>query len=100
MKRRDRQHSGGQGPLESRQMNKSEVTAQNASEPSRITVSTEEKLEAGRSEEGEPLKDPWAVALGRRGGIKGGPARARALTPERRCEIARQAAAARWSDKA
>lgn len=38
-----------------------------------------------------------AVALGRRGGIKGGPARAAALSPERRSEIARAAANARWN---
>jgi hypothetical protein len=30
------------------------------------------------------------------GGAKGGPARARVLTPEQRSEIARAAAAARW----
>ena len=41
-------------------------------------------------------KDPAAVALGRKGGKKGGVARARALTPEQRREIARKAAAARW----
>ena len=43
-----------------------------------------------------PDKDPSAVALGRRGGLKGGKARAAKLTPERRSEIARKAAAARW----
>lgn len=42
-------------------------------------------------------KDPHAVALGRKGGAKGGPARAAALTPERRKEIAQKAVAARWS---
>ena len=42
-------------------------------------------------------KNPHAVALGRLGGAKGGPARAKALTPERRREIARKAAAARWA---
>lgn len=42
-------------------------------------------------------KDPNAVALGRKGGAKGGPARAKALTPERRREIAQKAAAARWA---
>lgn len=47
----------------------------------------------------EPTKDPAAVALGRRGGLKGGPARAAKLSPERRREIARKAVAARW-DKA
>lgn len=41
-------------------------------------------------------KDPAAVALGRKGGHKGGKARAGALSPERRSEIARKAAEARW----
>ena len=41
-------------------------------------------------------KNPAAVALGRLGGKKGGPARAKKLTPERRREIAQKAAAARW----
>src|ERR1700752_5261717 len=38
-----------------------------------------------------------AKALGRRGGLKGGKARAETLTPERRSEIARQAVEARWA---
>ncbi len=38
-----------------------------------------------------------AVALGRLGGLKGGRARAASLTPERRTEIAKKAAAARWA---
>jgi len=46
-----------------------------------------------------PTKDPAAVALGRRGGLKGGKARAEALTPEQRKAIAKRAAEARWSDK-
>lgn len=37
-------------------------------------------------------------ALGRAGGLKGGKARAEKLSEERRKEIARQAAAARWKD--
>ena len=41
-------------------------------------------------------KDPIAVAMGRRGGLKGGRARAAKLTPPRRREIAKKAAAARW----
>lgn len=41
-------------------------------------------------------KNPAAVELGRRGGLKGGRARADALTPEQRKEIARKAAQARW----
>lgn len=35
----------------------------------------------------------------RRGGLKGGPARAERMTPEERSEQARKAAAARWSRK-
>lgn len=41
-------------------------------------------------------KNPAAVALGKLGGLKGGKARADKLTPERRAEIAKKAAAARW----
>lgn len=41
-------------------------------------------------------KNPHAAALGRLGGQKGGPARALKLTAERRREIARKAAEARW----
>ena len=37
-----------------------------------------------------------AKTLGRKGGLKGGRARAEKLSPERRSEIARRAAAARW----
>lgn len=45
----------------------------------------------------EPQKNPNAVALGRLGGLKGGKARAEKLSPEKRKEIARKAANARWS---
>lgn len=41
-------------------------------------------------------KDPAAVALGRKGGLKGGKARAAALTPVQRSEIAKKAAGERW----
>jgi hypothetical protein len=44
-------------------------------------------------------KDPAAVTLGRKGGKKGGPARAAKLSPEERTQIARKAVRARW-DKA
>jgi len=42
-------------------------------------------------------KNPAAVALGRLGGLKGGPARAVRLSAGRRSEIARRAAQTRWS---
>lgn len=41
-------------------------------------------------------KNPAAVALGRLDGLKGGKARAERLTLERRVEIAKKAAMARW----
>ena len=44
-------------------------------------------------------KNPAAVALGRMGGLKGGKARAESLTPKKRSEIAKKAAAARWGEK-
>ena len=42
-------------------------------------------------------KNPAAVSLGRLGGLKGGKARAKKLSPERRNEIAQKAAMARWA---
>lgn len=44
-----------------------------------------------------PEKNPAAVALGRLGGQKGGPARAKKLTAVERTEIAKKAAQKRWS---
>ena len=44
-------------------------------------------------------KNPHAVALGKRGGKVGGPARAASLTPEERSAIALKAAHARWGMK-
>ena len=46
----------------------------------------------------DPLKAA-AAALGRKGGLKGGKARAKALTPEKRSEIAKKAAEKRWKNK-
>ena len=42
-------------------------------------------------------KDPAAVALGRKGGLKGGKARAEKLTKEQLSEIGKAGAKARWS---
>lgn len=59
-------------------------------------------LSLGETDEAAPLpaadtgKDPAAVALGRKGGLKGGAARAKALSPKKRKEIAQKAAKARW----
>lgn len=55
----------------------------------------------GETLEGKPLpdtgKNPAAVALGKLGGAKGGRARAEALSPAKRKEIAKKAARARWT---
>lgn len=40
-----------------------------------------------------------AAALGRLGGLKGGPARAKSLSAKKRSEIAKKAAKARWGNK-
>ena len=42
-------------------------------------------------------KNAAAVALGRKGGLKGGPARADMLTPEQRSQSAKKAVTARWA---
>jgi hypothetical protein len=44
-------------------------------------------------------KDPAAVALGRKGGLKGGKARAEKLSPAERSASAKRAAEARWSEQ-
>ena len=44
-------------------------------------------------------KNKAAQMLGKLGGLKGGPARAKALSPERRKEIARKAALAKWAKR-
>ncbi len=55
------------------------------------------KIATGETVEPEETSDPEMVARGRKGGLKGGKARASKLTPEQRREIARKAAQARWS---
>jgi hypothetical protein len=41
----------------------------------------------------------YLAKLGKKGGKKGGPARAAAMTPEQRSESARKAVMARWAKK-
>lgn len=47
----------------------------------------------------DAAKDPAAVELGRKGGLKGGKARAAKMTAEERRESAQRAARARWGRK-
>ncbi|HTA06543.1 MAG TPA: hypothetical protein VK774_09290, partial [Solirubrobacteraceae bacterium] len=54
----------------------------------------------GAAEDGDLSKDeknPAAVALGRKGGLKGGKARAANMTPAERTKLAKRAAMARWA---
>ena len=44
-------------------------------------------------------KDPAAVALGRKGGLKGGKARMALLSPKERSALARKAVMARWAKR-
>jgi hypothetical protein len=57
-------------------------------------------LATGQVDEPDPDagKDPAAVELGRKGGRKGGKARAEKLTKEQRSEIAKKAAKVRWAE--
>jgi hypothetical protein len=64
-----------------------------------VALSTGEAEEPVAPPPDDTGKDPAAVALGRRGGLKGGLARAKSLSAKRRKEIARKAAAKRWLTK-
>jgi len=59
-------------------------------------------IATGQVEDRDPTpeeqgKDPAAVSLGRKGGLKGGAARAAKMTPEQRRASAKKAAQSRWS---
>lgn len=58
-------------------------------------------LATGEAQDVDPDagKDPAAVALGRKGGQKGGKARAASLPADKRSEIARKAAQKRWESR-
>jgi len=61
-----------------------------------VQEATQDKL---LSSEPTKEKNPAAVALGRLGGLKGGPARAKKLSSKKRKEIARKAAKTRWTKR-
>lgn len=56
------------------------------------------EIATGELTEDHPQPSPMAER-GRNGGLKGGKARSNALSPERRQQIAHDAAEARWSKK-
>jgi hypothetical protein len=59
-----------------------------------VEQATDEELVEKAISEG---KNPAAVILGRRGGLKGGKARAKSLSAQKRSQIAKKAAKARWN---
>ncbi len=74
------------------------------SKPKRPTDSNQRaklimEIATGETKDKDPNegKNPAAVALGRLGGLKGGKARAKALTPAKRKKIAKKAAKKRWT---
>lgn len=58
-----------------------------------------EAIAKGKIPQTDDGKNPLAVALGRLGGLRGGPARAAKMTREQLSASARKAARARWLKK-
>lgn len=63
-----------------------------------VAISTGEIEDRGPTPE-EQGKDPAAVALGRKGGLKGGKARAAKMSRKARSAAAKKAARARWKQR-
>lgn len=68
-----------------------------SSKPADVNQLAKAILDEATANENLENKNPAAVALGRLGGQKGGPARAKSLTAKQRKAIAEKAAQARWS---
>ncbi|MFY9489128.1 MAG: hypothetical protein WAP35_10615 [Solirubrobacterales bacterium] len=71
-----------------------------SSNPADLNKLAKSLVDKATDEEFDPYqgKDPAAVELGRKGGLKGGKARAEKLSAKERSEIATRAANARWAD--
>src|SRR5207249_647892 len=69
-------------------------------DPNKLAFSIVQAI-AGEPAAAQPAqeKDPIAVELGRRGGLKGGKARAAKMTKKQRIASAKKAASARWRSK-
>jgi hypothetical protein len=64
-----------------------------------VALSTGQPMPELTVSEEKRLRSEAAAILGRMGGSKGGKARAATLSADRRAEIARRAAVARWAKK-
>ena len=85
-------------PKRSRKKRQSKKRAEDRDE-NQLAKAIVDKAASTAKQANAPEKNPAAVALGKLGGKKGGPARAASLSAERRSEIARRAAEARWQDQ-
>jgi hypothetical protein len=61
-----------------------------------VDIATGEVSDIEPVPQNDPNKNPAAVALGRKGGLKGGKERAASLSPSERRKIAHDAAMKRW----
>jgi len=73
------------------------MTTKRPTDPNQLAKSIVDQ--ATGQDEKPPEKNPAAVALGKLGGKKGGPARAARLTAEERSAIAKRAAKKRWDQR-
>jgi hypothetical protein len=69
-----------------------------AAEIVRLATGDDEAANAEESEEPDPVK-AYLASIGRKGGLKGGKARAESLSARKRKAIAKKAAEARWKKK-
>jgi hypothetical protein len=74
-----------------------EIVRLSTEEPEELSAHTETPLEEPTPE--RSLISEYLSTIGRKGGLKGGKVRNENLTPERRKEIAKKAALARWNKK-
>ncbi len=66
-------------------------------DPSKLAKSIIDIATGEAKPEPKDERDPAAVALGRKGGLKGGKARAKKMSPKDRSEASRKAARVRWA---
>lgn len=76
-----------------------QVVQEATGEKPKVRLPTEQEVQALVERAIAEGKDPAAVLLGRKGGLKGGKARAARMTPKERSEAARKAARARWGSR-
>lgn len=62
-------------------------------------LSTEEEKPKDPQEAAQQAISEYLALIGKKGGLKGGPARAKKLSAKKRKEIAKKAATSRWSKK-